>query len=246
MVQEFGGKAKFVAENYGESRLAMRHGVTRYPAIFVNDVLVATPKDFGFYGRGEGEENGRYAPLRSEASHERFRADLTRMISLILEGKPGAARAEARPSKAAEITEMPGFTLTDLAGEPLSRESLAGRPVVVEFWATWCPPCRAETPDIQEVYEGHESDGLVVLAISIGERPSTVAGYVERTGTTFTVAVDQSTSVAAQYRIVGIPTHFFVDRDGVLREWRIGSMSKKTMEKKVNEILAPAAAGAER
>ena len=73
-----------------------------------------------------------------------------------------------------------------------------------------------------------------------------MAGYVERTGTTFTVAVDQATSVAAQYRIVGIPTHFFVDRDGVLREWRIGSMSKKTMEKKVNEILAPAAAGAER
>ncbi|HLA19074.1 MAG TPA: hypothetical protein VJ253_07120, partial [Dehalococcoidia bacterium] len=55
------------------------------------------------------------------------------------------------------------------------------------------------------------------------------------------VGLDQSTEIAARYRIVGIPTHFFVDRDGVLREWRIGSMSKKTMEKKVNEIMGPAA-----
>jgi len=81
-----------------------------------------------------------------------------------------------------------------------------------------------------------------VLAISIGEDPDTVSGYVKRTGTTFTVGVDQATSIAAQYRIVGIPTHFFVDRDGIVREWRIGSMSKKTMESKVREIMSPVAA----
>ena len=141
--------------------------------------------------------------------------------------------------------EAPNFSLRTLDGKDVQLSDYRGRPVWINFWATWCPPCRAETPDIQEVYEGHESDGLVVLAISIGESPSTVAGYVKRTGTTFTVAVDQATSVAAQYRIVGIPTHFFIDREGVIREWRIGSMSKKTMENKVKEIMSPAAAETE-
>ena len=85
MVQGFGGKARFVVENYGDSELARRYGVTRYPAIFVDDLLVATPYDFGFYGNdGALKSGGRYAPLQTAASHERFRADLTRMIDLIL------------------------------------------------------------------------------------------------------------------------------------------------------------------
>ena len=138
--------------------------------------------------------------------------------------------------------EAPDFTLRTLDGQDVKLSDFRGRPVWINFWATWCPPCRAETPDIQEVYENHESDGLVVLAISIGESPSTVSDYVKRTGTTFTTGVDQTTSIAAQYRIVGIPTHFFIDREGVIREWRIGSMSKKTMENKVKEIMSPVAA----
>ncbi|MDP2675740.1 MAG: TlpA disulfide reductase family protein [Dehalococcoidia bacterium] len=142
--------------------------------------------------------------------------------------------------------EAPNFSLRTLDGKDVQLSDYRGRPVWINFWATWCPPCRAETPDIQEVYEAHESDGLVVLAISIGESPSTVSDYVKRTGTTFTTGVDQATSIAAQYRIVGIPTHFFIDREGVIREWRIGSMSKKTMESKVREIMSPAAAETER
>ena len=138
--------------------------------------------------------------------------------------------------------EAPDFSLRTLDGKEVQLSDFRGRPVWINFWATWCPPCRAETPDIQEVYENHESDGLVVLAISIGESPSTVSDYVKRTGTTFTTGVDQTTSIAAQYRIVGIPTHFFIDREGVIREWRIGSMSKKTMENKVKEIMSPVAA----
>jgi hypothetical protein len=62
---ESGGRVRFVAENYGDSELARRFGVTRYPAIFVGDVLVATPNDFGFYGQGETESGGRYSPFKS-------------------------------------------------------------------------------------------------------------------------------------------------------------------------------------
>src|SRR3990172_7615072 len=137
----------------------------------------------------------------------------------------------------------PDFRVRGLDGQYYQLSDFRGRPVWINFWATWCPPCRAEMPDIQEVYEENVDRGLVIIALSIGERAGTVRDYVERTGLTFAIGLDQDTAAAARYRIVGIPTHFFVDRDGVLRDWRIGSMSKKTMEQKVDEIMATDAAG---
>ena len=134
MVAETGGKARFVSENYGDSALAKRFGVKRYPAIFVDDVLVATPKDFGFYGKGEGADNGRYAPfVKNAANQERFLADLKRMVDLILSGRKDAARAEAATSKEEGIPSLPDFTVTDIRGATLSRKDLAGRVVVVEI-----------------------------------------------------------------------------------------------------------------
>lgn len=136
--------------------------------------------------------------------------------------------------------EAPDFTVQALDGQYYKLSDFRGRPVWINFWASWCPPCRAENPDIQAVYDTNKADGLVVLGIAIGEEDGTVRGYVGRTNLTYTIGLDRGTDIAAAYRIVGIPTHFFVDRDGILREWRIGSMSKKTMEKKVAEIMAPA------
>ncbi len=77
----------------------------------------------------------------------------------------------------------------------------------------------------------------MVLGIAIGEEDGNVRGYVERTGLNYTIGLDRGTDIAAAYRIVGIPTHFFIDKDGILREWRIGSMSKKVMEKNVAKIM---------
>ena len=108
-----GGAARFVVENYGDSVLAKRFGVKRYPAIFVDDVLVATPRDFGFFGKGEGKAEGRYAPLKSAASHERFRADLARMLRLVLAGDTQAARALAAPADSGPVAALPAVTLVD-------------------------------------------------------------------------------------------------------------------------------------
>ena len=141
--------------------------------------------------------------------------------------------------------EAPDFSVQTLDGQTYKLSEFRGQPVWINFWASWCPPCRAENPDIQAVYEANKADGLVILGVAIGEEDGTVRGYVDRTGLTYDIGLDRGTDIAASYRIVGIPTHYFIDRDGILREWRIGSMSKKTMEKKVAEILVAAEGGAE-
>jgi thiol-disulfide isomerase/thioredoxin len=166
VVEGFGGKVGFVSENYGESKLAKRFGVKRYPAIFVDDVLVATPNDFGFYGKGEARSGGRYAPIRSAASQERFRADLKRMIGLILAGRKDAARAQAASAKEDEISAFPAVRLIDLDGRPLTRKDLAGRAVLVEFWATWCLPCRGTLSWLGEVKKRY-GDRLAVITIAV-------------------------------------------------------------------------------
>lgn len=187
--------------------------MTRYPAIFVDDVLVATPKDFGFYGKGEGEDSGRYAPLQSAASHERLRADLTRMISLILAGRPGEARAQAAPGKGPELAAMPGFTLVDLDGKPLSRESLAGRPVLVEFWATWCPPCRGTLRWLGEVRKRY-GDRVAVVAIAIESDEAAVRKLAGELGLPIRFAMGQPQVVRAFGDLGAVPTLFLFGPDG--------------------------------
>lgn len=213
MVSGFRGRARFVSENYGESDLARRFGVTRYPAIFVNDVLVATPSDFGFFGSGEGEPSGRYAPLKSAASHERFRADLERMIGLLLEGRVGEARAGARPAGGAELPALPAFTLRDLDGAPLTRESLAGRPVLLEFWATWCPPCRGTLAWLGDV-KRRWGDRVAVVAIAVESDEAAVRKLAAELRLPLRFAMGQPQVVRAFGGLGAVPTLFLFAPDG--------------------------------
>ncbi len=213
MVQEFGGKVRFVSENYGDSKLAKRFGVTRYPAIFVDDVLAATPDDFGFYGKGAAEVGGRYAPLKSAAAHERFRADLSRMIRLVLEGDKDAARAAAAPAPAAAITEWPAVTITDLDGRSVDRSTLAGRPVVVELWATWCPPCRGTLAWLGDLKKRH-GDRLAVVAISVQSEEPDVRKLVSELKLPFVFAIGTPEVVRAFGDVSAVPTLLLFDGEG--------------------------------
>ena len=92
MAAKFPGQVNFVSENFGASKLAERFGVKGYPAVFVDDVLVASPREFGYFGEVEG--TGRYAPWRNAASQAKFRDDLARMVKLILAGKKSVVSRE--------------------------------------------------------------------------------------------------------------------------------------------------------
>jgi thiol-disulfide isomerase/thioredoxin len=213
VVQDFGGKARFVAENYGDSALAKRFGVTRYPAIFVDDVLVATPNDFGFYGKGETESGGRYAPLKTAETHKRFQGDLTRMIDLILAGKKEAARAQAAPAAAKEIAALPNVELKDLDGKPISRDALAGRVVLVEFWATWCPPCRGTLAWLGELKKRF-GDRIAIVAVAVESDEAGVRKVAGDLKIPIAWAMGSPEIARAFGDLGGLPTLFLFDGSG--------------------------------
>ena len=159
--------------------------------------------------------------------------------------RPGTANSQSVTVTAAATgaapkvgKPAPDFELTMIDGTKQRLSDFKGKPVWINFWASWCPPCRAENPDIQDLYNAHkDADGLVLLAPAIGEGRDSVAGYMQRADLQYPVGTDSDTQIAANYRVLGIPTHVFVDREGIIREIRVGAISKKTMEKKLAQII---------
>jgi peroxiredoxin/outer membrane lipoprotein-sorting protein len=124
----------------------------------------------------------------------------------------------------------PDFTLSDLKGIPWTLSSLKGRVVLLDFWATWCGPCKIELPHIQALYEEHRDDGLVVLGIS-NEPEAKVRRFLESSRYTFPSLVDDEAEVAQQYGITSIPTIMIVDRQGNVVEHFIGAQPKESLQK---------------
>jgi len=107
------------------------------------------------------------------------------------------------------------FTLTDLEGKPWSLKSLQGKVVLVNFWATWCPPCRKEMPDLESLYKQFQKQGLVILAIS-DEDASKVKPFIAEQGISYAVLLDPGRKVNTLFHVMGIPKTFIYDRSGKL------------------------------
>jgi cytochrome c biogenesis protein CcmG/thiol:disulfide interchange protein DsbE len=123
----------------------------------------------------------------------------------------------------------PDFQLQDLDGQTVALSSFQGKPVMLNFWSTGCPPCRTEMPFIQEVFEDEEwrQQGLVILALNLGESHSTVKKFMEDNGLSFTVLLDSELDVAGTYNIAYIPVTYFIDKNGIMRDRKIGSFASK-------------------
>ena len=209
MVEQFPGKARFVSENFGASKLAERFGVTRYPAVFVNDVLVARPRDFGFFG--EGDSAGRYAPWRNAENQERFKKDLAAMVARAVAGKSPAQASIPTPED--RLARLPELRLTDLAGKRFAPEQLAGRVVVVEFWATWCPPCGSTLAWLGELRQRY-GDRLEVVALAVESPADQVKTRVAAQSREIRWAIADAPTAAAFGDVVAVPTLFVFDRAG--------------------------------
>jgi cytochrome c biogenesis protein CcmG, thiol:disulfide interchange protein DsbE len=127
--------------------------------------------------------------------------------------------------------------LTDLDGHPLSIASLKGHPLWINFWATWCPPCQKETPDLRAAYEAHRAEGLILIGIDVQEQEGGVRDYVTKYGLTYTIGMDITGAIFRTYRVFGLPTHYFIDRDGIVRDRVFGPLDRAGIEKKLAEIM---------
>ncbi|HEX77911.1 MAG TPA: TlpA family protein disulfide reductase [Dehalococcoidia bacterium] len=122
----------------------------------------------------------------------------------------------------------PDFQLPLLGGGTITLSELRGLPVLLNFWATWCGPCRSEMPYFEAAHKEFGGEGLVVLAVNVGEPEAIARAWMTSNGFTFMVALDSEREVAKQYRIFGLPTNFLIGRDGVIRFARPGAFTTKS------------------
>jgi peroxiredoxin len=130
----------------------------------------------------------------------------------------------------AENSPAPAFTLKDLAGKTITLDALRGKVVVLNFWATWCPPCRAEIPDFVEFYKENKAKGLEIVGVSVDTNTaSQVAGFVQQNKIPYPVTMFTQKIVDSYGPIDAIPTTFVIDKTGRVRHVQVGMMDKETL-----------------
>ncbi len=127
--------------------------------------------------------------------------------------------------------------LTDLDGKPLSLATYRGRPVWIVFWATWCPACQREMPDLIAVFNEHRQKGLVVLAVDVQESPDVVRRHVAENKIPYLVALDPNGMARDAYGVFGLPTHYFIDAHGIVRARAFGRLSRAEMGQYLRSIM---------
>jgi cytochrome c biogenesis protein CcmG, thiol:disulfide interchange protein DsbE len=130
----------------------------------------------------------------------------------------------------------PDFTATTIEGARVRLSRLRGHPVWLTFGAPWCQPCRAENPDIEAAYTKYRARGLMVVTVFVQDSKSDIEEYAQRVGLTYTKLDDADGKISSKYRIVGIPSHFFIDSSGILREIRISSLDPPEMDEDLKQI----------
>jgi thiol-disulfide isomerase/thioredoxin len=128
------------------------------------------------------------------------------------------------------------FKLKDLNGKEVSLSDFKGKKVFLNFWASWCPPCKAEMPDIEKLYSETKDTDLVILAVNVGEGKSDVTSFLNDNKYNFTVLLDSDQNITNQYNIKGIPTSFFIDKEGNIVSSKVGGMSLDEMKSYISKL----------
>ncbi|MGG1658551.1 peroxiredoxin family protein [Brevibacillus sp. NRS-1366] len=153
---------------------------------------------------------------------------------------PGSTNAQGNLTIGIEKGNLaPDFELQTLTGGQVKLSELRGKKVIVNLWATWCPPCRAEIPDMQSFYEENKDKGIVVLGINLTQTETSaedVSAFAQAYGITFPILLDVDKQVSNVYKAISIPTSFIIDSHGVIQNKFIGPMNQEMMENMLSAI----------
>jgi thiol-disulfide isomerase/thioredoxin len=148
---------------------------------------------------------------------------------------------EPTQTKDAGEAEAPGppidFSIQDISGRSVQLSDHRGRVVLVNFWATWCSPCRDEMPILQDYYLDHKDEGFVLVGVNVSGRPQEVATFVEEAGYVFPIWLDPPGNVLIDLGVNGLPASLLVDEEGRLREQWVGPLSPPLLEAEVTPLI---------
>lgn len=131
----------------------------------------------------------------------------------------------------------PDFTLTTFKGATISLQELRGKPVVINFWASWCPPCRVEAPLLERAWRANKKRGPVFIGVNIQDRKEDALNYIREFEITYPNGPDPTGEIAIDYGVSGLPVTFFISRNGeVVRRW-VGAIEKSVLIRSIEEIM---------
>ncbi|PFL17550.1 thiol:disulfide interchange protein [Bacillus cereus] len=162
----------------------------------------------------------------------------------VVQEKPAKSEAAMKEMIARNGIEIgksaPDFELTKLDGTKVKLSDLKGKKVILNFWATWCGPCQQEMPDMEAFYKEHK-ENVEILAINYtpsekGGGEEKVSNFAKEKGITFPILLDKNIDVTTAYKVITIPTSYFIDTKGVIQDKFIGPMTQKEMEKRIAKL----------
>jgi cytochrome c biogenesis protein CcmG, thiol:disulfide interchange protein DsbE len=160
------------------------------------------------------------------------------MFLLLRDNFPASATSQDFSVIPAEVNyPAPEVTLTDLDGRTVSLADYGGSVVLVNLWATWCPPCREEMPDLLAFYEKYRSNGFVLVALNQGETVDLVKPFVIEYGLTFPIWMDIGSNAGRKFNTMVLPSSYVIDRTGSVRLMWVGGISEKNLEKYVTAVI---------
>lgn len=132
----------------------------------------------------------------------------------------------------------PDFALSTPDGETVRLADFRGQPVLVNFWATWCPPCKIEMPDLEQLYQKYRDQGFEIIAVDQKETPAAVKKYFDDMGLSFQPVIDSTGEIFNLYRVVALPTSYFIDANGVVQFQHRGLMTAEQMENYASQLMS--------